>query len=81
VFFNGNNDFQRVRQRKDWGVSYFHPYDPVRSFNGLLRDWGHPTVNPQSWHFGPESHRVWSEIMLQYLLDNNMVDRDAISID
>lgn len=81
VFFNGNTDFARITDRRDWAHCYFGAYDAQKSFNGLLRSWGHATVNPKSWHFGPESHRVWSEIMLQYLLDNNMVDRDAISLD
>jgi hypothetical protein len=81
VFFNGNNDFHAITARADWKKNYYHPYDPLRSFNGLLTDWGHPKVNAKSWHFGPTSHRVWSEIMLQYLLDNNMVSRDAISTD
>ena len=81
VFFNGNNDFSMIKQRLDWKGHYFYPYDPHRSFGGLLSDWGHPTVHAQSWHFGPIGHRVWSEIMLQYLLDNNIVDRNAISLD
>jgi hypothetical protein len=81
VFFNGNNDFSKISQPRDWSGHYLSPYDPAQSFSGLLTSWGHRTVKPGSWHFGPTSHRVWSEIMLQYLLDNNMVDRDAISID
>ena len=81
LFFNGNNDFGKLQHQKDWKNHYFYPYDPLKSFNGLLSSWGHPTVHAKSWHFGPTSHRVWSEIMLQYLQDNNMVDRDAISLD
>jgi hypothetical protein len=81
VFFNGNNTFSRVSNRHRWGPNYIGPYDPAATFDQMIKAAGHGPVRQNSWHFGPEGHRFWAGYMLQYLLDNNMVDRDAISLD
>jgi hypothetical protein len=81
VFFNGNNDFARIQDRRDWSGHYIGPYDSNLTFDRVIRTRGHRPVRPESWHFGPEGHRFWSEFLLQYMLDNNIVSRDAISLD
>lgn len=71
VFFNGNNNFSIVKERKDWGISYIDPYSS--SFDTILKNNGFQTVSPDSWHFGKESHSFWYKFMLQYITSNKMV--------
>lgn len=74
VFFNGNSDFESQPNRYDWGDAYMAPYDPEQTYNKVLRNNGLKTVNPQSWHFGPDGHSFWSEHVLQYLRDHNFLN-------
>jgi len=71
VFFNGNNNFSIVKERKDWGISYIEPYSS--SFDNMLKNNGFQTVSPDSWHFGKEAHSFWYRFMLQYIISNKMV--------
>ena len=73
VFFNGNNDFSSVTDQKDWGVNYINPYNPNGTFNSVIRTNGFKTVNPNSWHFGPDAHCFWANYMLQYITDNKLI--------
>jgi hypothetical protein len=73
VFFNGNNDFSAITDQKDWGVNYINPYNPNGTFNSVIRANGFNTVNPNSWHFGPDAHCFWANYMLQYITDNKLI--------
>ena len=73
VFFNGNNDFGSIVDRKDWGTSYIDPYDPEGTYNSRIRAQGIHTVMPDSWHFGKDGHSFWNRFMLQYINTNNKV--------
>lgn len=75
VFFNGNNHFASILDRKDWGTSYIGPYDPMLTFDFILKNQGFNTVNPNSWHFGPDAHCFWSEYLLQYCIDHKLVQQ------
>ena len=72
VFFNGNNSFDTIVERKDWGNSYIDPYISEGTFDQRLRNAGFDTVNPKSWHFGAEAHCFWAQSMLQYVTNNNL---------
>lgn len=74
IFFNGNNDFSRILDRKDWGVNYIGPYDPNMTFDAVLRENGYATVNPNSYHFGAEAHSFFARYVLAYAINNNLVD-------
>lgn len=71
IFFNGNNDFSSVKDRKDWGSSYIDPYDPAGTYNARIRAAGIQTVAPNSWHFGKDGHSIWNRFMLQYINSHN----------
>jgi hypothetical protein len=82
VFFNGNNYFGEVPLvEQDWQTSYMHPYSRSGTYDQILRDNGYQTVNSNSWHFGPDAHCFWSQYVLNYCVDNNLVNRDAICTD
>ena len=73
VFFNGNNDFSSIKEKKDWGANYLGPYDPDQTFSATLTRNGHETVAPNSWHFGKQAHSFWARFMLQYCIDNKFL--------
>jgi len=70
VFFNGNNDFSSIADRKDWGVSYIDPYDPNGTYDARIKASGIQTVMPGSWHFGKDGHVFWHRFILNYIINN-----------
>jgi len=56
VMFNGNSHFEGIGQQYDWGASYIGPYDHTKTYDFVLRQQGFATLNPESWHFGPDAH-------------------------
>lgn len=73
VFFNGNNHFGEILERRDWGVNYLNPYDPSLTYDAILRENGYKTVNNASWHFGADAHCFWADFMLNYARSNNLL--------
>ena len=73
VFFNGNNNFSKVQKQKDWKKSYIAPYDPVMTFDAIIRKQGFETVAANSWHFGRDAHSFFHRFMLKYVIDNNFI--------
>lgn len=73
VFFNGNNDFSKIDNKKDWGACYIGPYDPDSTYSALIQAQGIQTVAPDSWHFGKDGHSFWHRFMLQYCIDNKFI--------
>jgi hypothetical protein len=73
IFFNGNNDFSKITDQKDWGVNYIGPYDPAQTYDAVIRSKGIDTVMPNSWHFGREGHGVWMRHMIDYIITNKFV--------
>lgn len=73
IFFNGNNSFENITDRKPWGVNYIGPYDPKSTYDSVLKQANFETVAPNSWHFGKEAHSFWAKFMLQYCIDNNFI--------
>jgi hypothetical protein len=70
IMFNGNNHFEEIQHRYDWGTHYIGPYEPALTYDSVLKNNGYSTVNPQSWHFGSDAHCFWAEYLLQYLNEN-----------
>jgi hypothetical protein len=73
IFFNGNNDFSKIKNRQDWGPSYIGPYDPKMTYDALIKAQGINTVAPNSWHFGKDGHSYFHRFMLQYIVDNKFI--------
>ena len=73
IFFNGNNDFSSISDRKDWGINYIGPYDPAQTYNAVIRASGIDTVMPNSWHYGRDGHSVWMRHVLNYIINNKFV--------
>lgn len=73
IFFNGNNDFSKIDEQKDWGVNYMGPYEPNQTYDAVIRSAGIDTVMPNSWHFDREGHGVWMRHMINYIITNKFV--------
>lgn len=73
IFFNGNTDFSKITDRKDWGTSYIDPYDPKGTFSARLEAEGIETVAPNSYHYGKDGHSFWNRFMLQYIINNKYI--------
>jgi hypothetical protein len=73
IFFNGNNDFNTITNRKDWGSNYIDPYDPAGTYNARIRASGIDTVAPNSWHFGRDGHSFWNRFILDYIIKNKFI--------
>jgi hypothetical protein len=73
IFFNGNNDFARVKNRQDWGLNYVGPYDAKLTYDAIIRAGGIDTVAPNSWHFGKDGHSYFHRFMLQYIINNKLI--------
>jgi len=73
IFFNGNNDFNTIKDRKDWGASYIGPYDPKLTYDAIIRAGGIDTVSPNSWHFGRDGHSNFHRYMLSYIMSNRFI--------
>jgi hypothetical protein len=73
IFFNGNNNFAKITDCKDWGKSYIYPYDPDYTFNSLIQAGGIKTVAPNSYHFGKDGHSFFNRFMLQYIINNKFI--------
>ena len=69
LFFNGNNTFDDILNRYNWEGCYIQPYSS--SFDHTLRDKFKKRNN--GYHYGAEAHKYWSNYILHYLLDNQLV--------
>ena len=74
VFFNGNNDFSSIEDRRDWGVNYIGPYDPTSTYHAQLQAAGINTVMPDSYHYGRDGHAWWFKHLLKYIMSNRLYD-------
>jgi hypothetical protein len=73
IFFNGNNDFGKITDQKDWGANYIGPYDPKSTYDAVIKAQGIDTVAPNSWHFGRDGHSYFHRFMLQYIIANKFI--------
>jgi hypothetical protein len=73
IFFNGNNHFESITNRYDWGTSYIDPYNPKSTLDAILKQNNYQTVAPDSWHYGKEAHSFWANYVLQYIVRNQLI--------
>ena len=73
IFFNGNNNFSSITDRKDWGLNYIDPYDHAGTYDSRIKDAGIDTVTPNSWHFGKDGHSLWHRYILNYIIKNKFI--------
>ena len=72
IFFNGNNNFSKIKQQYPFGEYYINPYGNFSYSNYLLNE-GIQTVLPGSYHFGVDGHTKWANFMLKYIVKNNLL--------
>jgi hypothetical protein len=68
IFFNGNNTFNQIRTKFDFGTSYIEPYNKKFSYSDYLLNHNIHTISPQSYHFGIDGHTQWAKYLLKYML-------------
>lgn len=73
IFFNGNNHFGSILDKKDWGNNYIDPYDPAGTYDSRIKAAGIQTVSPNSWHFGRDGHAFWNRFMLNYIMTKGFI--------
>ena len=73
IFFNGNNDFSKIKEQQNWGSNYIGPYDPAQTYDAVIRAAGVDTVAPKSYHFGKDGHAVWNRFILNYIIKNKFI--------
>lgn len=73
IFFNGNNDFAKITDQKDWGASYIGPYDHDMTYDRIIQAKGIHTVSPNSWHFGSDGHGYFHRFLLNYIMRHKFI--------
>jgi hypothetical protein len=73
IFFNGNNDFSKIKDQKVWNMCYVAPYESTMTFDAIVRKQGIDTVAPNSYHFGKDAHSFFNRFMLQYIINNKFI--------
>jgi len=73
IFFNGNNNFSKIQDQRDWGPSYIAPYDSKMTYDAIIRSKGIDTVMPGSWHFGRDGHSVFHRFILDYIIKQKFI--------
>jgi len=73
IFFNGNTDFSKISDRRDWGNNYIGPYDPAQTYDAQIRAAGFDTVMPESYHYGSDAHAWWFKQTLNYIVQNRFI--------
>ena len=71
VFFNTYSTFGHVVPL-DWADSYYEPYAKESTYFEWLRARGFRTVDPDSFHYGPDAHRAWAEFLYQNYLKKRL---------
>ena len=66
LFFNSYLALDFTEHR-DWGNNYLYPYDDAYTYYHWLSNQGFHTVNPNSYHYGPDAHRAWADFLIPQL--------------
>ena len=84
LFFNADTSFQGWIESSKfarWNRCYLDPYSESGTYQKILKHHGFQCQPPFNYHFGADAHCFWSKFLLQYIVDNNLVDRDALCTD
>jgi hypothetical protein len=73
IFFNGNNTFDQIQTKFDFGTTYIEPYNKNFSYNEYLTGEGMLPVVFNSYHFGADGHSLWAKYLLKYIIKNNLI--------
>ena len=85
LFFNADMYFPPeeipLDHRHDWNRSYLDPYSESGTYQKILKHHGFRCQSPHNYHFGVDGHCFWSKYLLQYIIDNNLIEPYAIRTD
>ena len=71
LFFNCFEPFTNVPHAV-WDDCYLEPYNSEFTYYNWLKSKGFNTVNPNSYHFGPDAHYAWAEFLFQNLVQKSL---------
>ncbi len=70
-FFNTYSCFSHIRinnlPKLNWNDCYLDPYSDEFTYFNWAKANGCQTVNPESYHYGPDAHEKWAEFLLPRL--------------
>jgi len=72
LFFNSYSPLDNDNEI-NWKNNYLSPYDINHTFFNWLNNQGFKTVNPKSYHFGPDAHQIWSKHLTKIIKESIMV--------
>ena len=81
LFYIGWSTFSDIQKQKSFGPCYLGPYNRELSYNSVLINNNFKWKTPNHYHFGADGHCFWSEYLLQYINDNNLISTNEIRTD
>ena len=73
LFFNCMYNFFEISdtEKKDWNNCYIGPYDNNSSYYWYLT--GGKFISDKWYHFGPEGHKAWADVLIKYIKENKIL--------
>jgi hypothetical protein len=69
-FFTCYEPFTNVTTELDWNQCYLNPYDKNSTYYNWCKQQGFKTVNPNSYHFGPDAHAAWADFLYPQIVQS-----------
>ena len=81
LFFNAIDSFSKFEgiahkdnvYRFDWGDCFFEPYTDNMSWREWAKERNFEEVSPGGWHFTEPCQDAWTELMYNYIKENDIV--------
>ena len=79
LFFTCYESFADGPTVLTWNDEYIQPYDNKYTYYNWCKSSGFKTVNPTSYHFGPDAHSAWAKFLFAHMLKKDLKhDRDSL---
>lgn len=74
LFFNCFYDFFVDESKHlDWQGCFFHPYENDWSYQHYLKAQGHKTFGQDQYHYGPQAHQAWADLLINHIKENKLL--------
>ena len=72
LFFTCYESFADSPTALTWNDNYIHPYNNKYKYYNWCKSNGFNTVNPTSYHFGPDAHSAWAKFLFEHILKKEL---------
>ena len=72
LFFTCYESFADSPTALTWNDNYIHPYNNKYTYYNWCKSNGFNTVNPTSYHFGPDAHSAWAKFLFEHILKKEL---------